>query len=270
MWLLDTFSLTLKFFNDPLAVGGYAILSHTWGEEEVTFQDMANPAAAAAKKGWAKIKATCEIARRDHNLFYAWVDTCCIDKSSSAELSEAINSMFSWYKEADLCIAYLEDYILASLQVQEQPSKHGDNLSSCRWFTRGWTLQELIAPRDVLFYNASWASIGSKRKSIPLLSEITGINADVLWDLSCLEHCHVAMRMSWAAKRKTTRVEDIAYCLLGIFDISMPLLYGEGEKAFLRLQERIAESRNDLTLFAWRQPMSESSYHRGPFCNLSA
>ena len=115
---------------------------------------MANPTAAAGKKGWAKIKTTCKIARRDHKLSYAWVDTCCIDKSSSAELSEAINSMFSWYKQADLCMAYLEDYTLPSLQTQEQPSQHGDNLLSCRWFTRGWTLQELIAPRDMLFYNA--------------------------------------------------------------------------------------------------------------------
>lgn len=269
MWLLDTFSLAFKFFNDPLAVGGYAILSHTWGEEEVTFQDMANPTAAAAKKGWAKIKATCKIARRN-SLVYAWVDTCCIDKSSSAELSEAINSMFSWYKQADLCIAYLEDYTLASLQVQEQPSKHGDNLSSCRWFTRGWTLQELIAPRDVLFYNASWALIGSKRKSIPLLSEITGINADVLWDLSGLEHCHVAMRMSWAAKRKTTRAEDIAYCLLGSYlwhQHASPIRRG-GEGLFApRGGNRAVEERFDsIRLAAADIGIVLPSW---PFCNLS-
>ncbi|KAK4451306.1 heterokaryon incompatibility protein-domain-containing protein [Podospora aff. communis PSN243] len=264
MWLIETSSLTLKFFNNPTDVA-YAILSHTWGEGEVTFQDIADAATAPKKNGWAKIKQTCQIALETHKLSYVWIDTCCIDKSSSSELSEAINSMFSWYKTAAICMVYLDDCHLESLQEDDENEGLLDGLFSCRWFTRGWTLQELIAPRDVLFYSASWVPIGSKRKSVSILSRITGIDAAVLKDITALEACHTAKRMSWASRRQTTRTEDIAYCLLGIFDINMPLLYGEGEKAFLRLQQELARSKNDLTLFAWRQANSDLAWYRGLF-----
>ena len=202
------------------------------------------PHPAMTKSGFRKIVKTCELARAD-NLDYAWVDTCCIDKSSSAELSEAINSMFQWYKAAAICYAHLSDL------------PNGDNLAEnlhrCRWFTRGWCLQELIAPRDVLFLDGDWRLVGSKTspKIRSLVSGITMIADAVLLDPEGLHKIAVAQKMSWAANRETTRIEDMAYCLLGIFDINMPMLYGEGNKAFRRLQEEIIKRSNDLSIFAW-------------------
>jgi hypothetical protein len=131
--------------------------------------------------------------------------------------------------------------------------------AACRWFTRGWTLQELIAPEVVEFYNKEWTLRGTKAGLSKALEAVTGIDGQVLRDSTILADVPVARRMSWAANRRTTRVEDIAYCLLGIFDVSMPMLYGEGEKAFARLQEEIAKETNDLTLFAWQARALESS-----------
>lgn len=170
---------------------------------------------------------------------------CCIDKTSTAELSEAINSMFSWYKNAWVCYAYLSD-----VPDDADLSGHTSSFALSRWFTRGWTLQELIASPDVIFYSVNWQSLGSKLGLCDLLTKITGIDEEVL-KYRNLESTCVAKKMSWAANRKTTRIEDTAYCLLGIFDVSMPLLYGEGAKAFTRLQEEIMKVSDDQTLFAW-------------------
>lgn len=157
----------------------YAILSHIWADEEVTFQDMANPADAAPKKGWAKIKRTCEIARTQYRQNYVWDDTRCMDKSSSAELSEAINSMFTWYEMARVCTVYLENCDVASLE----------EVFSSRWFTRGWKLQELITPRySVIFYNLSWAQIGARTRSFEHLSRFTRIHQVALEHPSGLKH----------------------------------------------------------------------------------
>ncbi|KAK3364641.1 hypothetical protein B0T25DRAFT_599039 [Lasiosphaeria hispida] len=158
---------------------------------------------------------------------------CCIDKASSAELSEAINSMFTWYKSAAVCIAYLSDL------PREPFYDVGKTLRQCRWFKRGWKLQELIAPRHMLFYNGSWSSLGNESSLAPYLSRTTRINALILQYAELLKSVSVGKRMSWAADRETTRVEDIAYCLFGIFGVNMPLLYGEGEKAFVRLQQEL-------------------------------
>ncbi|USP76289.1 hypothetical protein yc1106_03563 [Curvularia clavata] len=237
------FSLVERVGND---IPQYAILSHTWGpsSEEVSFQDLQN-GTGESKKGYRKLVFCSKEAARN-GLEYFWVDTCCIDKTSSAELSEAINSMYRWYQEASVCYAYLADV------PSERPFPRS------RWFTRGWTLQELIAPPEMVFFDESWESLGERRTLFKVISECTGISTNVLLDRNHLDTCSVAQKMSWAAKRETTRIEDQAYCMLGIFEINMPLIYGEGENAFIRLQEEIMKVTDDHSLFAWR-----SSDNRG-------
>jgi hypothetical protein len=175
-------------------------------------------------------------------------------QSSSAELNEAINSMFKWYNNARVCYTYLSDF---DLDVAESVVSH---LEYCRWFTRGWCLQELIAPSELLFYDRNWQFIGTKVSLRGLISRIARIDEEVLIDFNCLYTTPVARRMSWASSRKTTREEDTAYSLLGIFDVNLPMLYGEGTKAFIRLQEEIIKKSNDLSLFAWRESDPERTY----------
>ncbi|EWG37410.1 hypothetical protein FVEG_14765 [Fusarium verticillioides 7600] len=257
MRLINTHTLQLEFYS-----GGsrrYAILSHVWGEDEVTFQDVASgdPEEALHLERYSKLRESCRMAR-SLKLDYLWIDTCCIDKSSSAELSEAINSMFRWYAESTICIAFLED--VPSSESEEEWRK---TFLNSRWFTRGWTLQELIAPGKVIFYGRDWQRLGSRAELKEDIKSATGINYELLDTThhmaeirqSQLGEFSVAQKMFWAAGRETTRPEDIAYCLLGIFDINMPLLYGEGQvKAFKRLQEEILKSTDDESIFAWRQP----------------
>ncbi|PMD31841.1 HET-domain-containing protein, partial [Hyaloscypha variabilis F] len=214
----------------------FAILSHTWGDQECSLQNIDDPE-GKSRTGYMKINNCCEQALKD-GLEWAWIDTCCIDKTSSAELSEAINSMFRFYRNAAICYAYLSDVTDLS------------ELEKSRWFTRGWTLQELVAPKEVLFYSSTWTLLGSKLEISDRVSKITNIDTQVL-ATGAFHHINIAGRMSWAAGRQTTRVEDLAYCLMGIFDINMPLLYGEGEKSFIRLQEEIFRVSEDPSLFAW-------------------
>ena len=216
----------------------YAILSHRWASEEVTYQDMSQPK-TFGKKGFAKIQSACWQAR-NKGLAYLWVDTCCIDKTSSSELTEAINSMYRWYQDADICFAYLTDI--------ESRKQH---IKDSVWLTRGWTLQELIAPKNVSFHDRNWVFLGTKGDLAHYLSVHTGIPIEVLIGQNRPSSCSVAQRMSWAAKRQTERIEDRAYSLLGIFDVSMPMLYGEGEKSFGRLQEEILRHSDDQSIFAW-------------------
>jgi hypothetical protein len=246
MRLLNVHRLELKTFDHRNAPP-YAILSHTWGDEEVDYQTFIARPEVRSGGGWAKILGTCKQAIQD-NYDWVWIDTCNIDKSSSAELSEAINSMFVWYQQSAVCYTFLEDVHVEHMSQESDPSQL---LRKARWFTRGWTLQELIAPRNVVFYSASWTFLGSKNMLRSLLSELTGVNERVLQNAAMLSTMSIAQKMSWAAQRKTTRVEDIAYCLLGIFDVTMPLLYGEGSKAFLRLQEELISRFDDQSIFAW-------------------
>ncbi|KAI9773659.1 MAG: hypothetical protein M1840_006933 [Geoglossum simile] len=213
-----------------------------------------------SREGFAKIKHMCDLTL-EHGLGYAWVDTCCIDKSSSAELTESINSMFQWYRNAAECYVYLEDL------PPHAPT--GDRLTSCRWFSRGWTLQELLAPEKVKFYDMAWNYRGSKLDLIYAISQSTGIPSGVLQGHDALASCSVAKRMSWAAHRQTMRVEDMSYCLMGIFDVNMPLIYGEGAKAFRRLQEEIIKRNNDLSIFAWNTPQSREQQFLSPFATCS-
>ncbi|KAF4852522.1 Vegetative incompatibility protein HET-E-1 [Colletotrichum siamense] len=249
MRLIDTKSLRVReFFNSNRPK--YAILSHTWrGEEEVSLQewmkweegDTNQKIKIEAKSGFKKIKSACRLALSDGHQ-YIWVDTNCIDKKSSAELSEAINSMFSWYRGSEICYAFLEDFPGDTLTK---------DISRCRWFTRGWTLQELLAPERLEFFDATWQSCGTKFSLCEKLSKATGIDAKTFREPTSIGLTCVARKMSWASSRETTRVEDMAYCLLGLFDISMPLLYGEGIHAFRRLQEEIIKVSTDQSIFAW-------------------
>jgi hypothetical protein len=175
-----------------------------------------------------------------------WCNAYSIDKTSSAELSEAINSMYKWYQQADICYAYLSDVVTADIPDDTQLA---GRFKMSKWFTRGWTLQELIAPRFVEFYAEDWTEIGTRSSRREELSIITGIDVRVLGGENPAI-CNVAERFSWAASRATTRVEDGAYCLLGIFQVHMPLLYGEGERAIIRLQEEIFKTTEDYTLLA--------------------
>ncbi|KAK3494192.1 heterokaryon incompatibility protein-domain-containing protein [Neurospora hispaniola] len=349
MRLINTSTLTLTSFLLPVSLlPPYAILSHTWSpspDDEVTFQEFISlpPHELEKKKekGYAKIKHTCHRAKKS-GIEWAWVDTCCIDKSSSAELTEAINSMWGWYRGATVCFAVLEDLEPVERELkgvggngqgrgqkqkrngngkwngqgQEQNGKNSgdkrwegkdggsnvgssrsnvsaattgsgtgtgsatssqtqagrmDHLShdekvarfkSCRWFTRGWTLQELIAPSRMGFYNSKWEFVGEKSSLKHVLAEITQINESVLENSALLPTIPVAQRMSWASSRVTTRPEDMAYCLLGIFDVQIPLLYGEGEKAFIRLQEEIVKETNDFSLFAWKTDRKSGTQHQ--------
>jgi len=247
MWLINTTTLQLKEFY-PSKAPPYAILSHTWGDDEVTFRDMASPS-ATTKKGYAKIIQTCRLAS-GQNLAYAWIDTCCIDKSSSAELTESINSMFKWYEKAEVCYAFLEDLPPGGMDR--------DAFGSCRWFTRGWTLQELLAPRRLHFYDMEWTVVGFKDDLVDSITAITRIPVDVITGKRPISDYCVGSRMSWSAGRQTTREEDRAYSLLGIFGIAMPLIYGEGPGAFRRLQEEIIRRFNDLTIFGWELPPSQT------------
>ena len=251
MRLLDTTSFQLKeFVGDKIPK--YAILSHTWGEEEVSFQEVnARQSNIATRAGYRKILNSCALAKK-YDLQFIWIDTCCIDKTSSAELSEAINSMFRWYAKAEECYAYLEDILLPS-DGASAPKKFVDS----KWFTRGWTLQELLAPERVIFFDSKWREIGNKPSLRSYISSTTGISSQHLhFSLNGgdFERVSIATRMSWASRRKTTREEDIAYCLLGVFNINMPLLYGEGKRAFLRLQEELIKKQSDESIYAWEAP----------------
>lgn len=243
MRLINTKTITVEdFWNDTPV---YAILSHTWETEEVTLQEMqARNGCVKRKKGFKKIEKTCEQALAD-GFAYLWVDTCCIDKTSSSELSEAINSMYKWYQQAEVCYAYLMD-----VSATDNPFDEKSQFRRCKWFTRGWTLQELIAPLTVVFYDKDWVEIGTKSSLCKIITQITNISKQVL----LVNHggeISIASRISWASNRETTRVEDMAYCLLGLFGINMPILYGEGEDAFTRLQREIIGTSDDQTIFAW-------------------
>jgi hypothetical protein len=236
----------LKFVDVPdVTKCSYAILSHVWDEEEIEFRDVHRcsqdkPLTMPKKeKAISKFEGCRSQARKDE-IPYFWIDTCCIDKPNHSELNEAINSMYYWYKHAKVCYAYLSDV-----------PKDG-RISESKWFTRGWTLQELIAPTDVVFFDQNWGSMGRKLNMVADLSRITNIREEFLLGRK-LEEASVAERMSWASQRSTSKEEDLAYCLLGIFDVHMPLLYGEHLiTAFRRLQLQILEMDDDTSIFAWQ------------------
>ena len=228
----------------------YAILSHTWGPdvEEVTFQNFRD-GVEKSKAGYDKIRF-CANQARHHGLQHFWIDTCCIDKANNAEIAEAINSMFRWYRDAARCYVYLSDVLAMSYQQDDrsihQPWEAAFRLS--RWFTRGWTLQELLAPASVQFFSRDGMLLGDKKSLQQQIHEITGVAIPALQGES-LDGFDIEERFKWAERRQTTREEDWAYCLLGIFGIFMPLIYGEGKAhAVRRLKNAVAEAISGINL----------------------
>ncbi|KAI0366297.1 HET-domain-containing protein [Pilatotrama ljubarskyi] len=255
MWLLNTRTAELRQFASSQGLR-YAIISHVWQQEpkEQTFHEVRAILVRCKESGEdplpllsRKIQDCCRMAARAGHE-WLWLDTCCIDQHSSAELSEAINSMFAWYSDAQVCYVYLHD-----VGDDEDPSVEGSAFRRGVWHTRGWTLQELLAPGCVIFLSKTWHTLGSKHSLAPALSQVSGIKPEVLTRdrVDWIEGVSVAERMSWAAHRKTTRVEDRAYSLMGIFGINMPTIYGEGPRAFMRLQEEILQRIPDQSIFAW-------------------
>lgn len=234
--------------HDSDCVPPYAILSHTWGSDadELTSQDV-NTSRGQDKPGFAKVQFCGEQARKDGYQHF-WVDSCCIDKTSSSELSESINSMFRWYKRASKCYVYLQD---VSTRKRDNSGHSTGNWEAAfrnsRWFTRGWTLQELLAPSIVNFYSRDWDLLGDKTTLESSIISTTGIPVQALRGAP-LEEFLANERYRWAAKRQTKKKEDKAYCLFGIFNVFLEPIYGEEEHAFYRLQEAITRQWSQLDL----------------------
>lgn len=273
---LDTLTGSFVFEDNPSSVH-YAILSHTWRRPadggEQSFHDIQKLQAAVdqfRKDAEAltapgsprdslsskltifdhsdlseKIRGICKVAY-DAGYRLLWIDACCINQSDSAELSEAINSMFEWYRLADVCYVYLPD-----VPTLENPTHLESRFRRSRWHERGWTLQELIAPEHVIFLTGDWRFLGTRTGLASTLEQVTGVDFDILTGMAPLSSISVARRMSWAARRKTSRVEDRAYSLLGIFGVHLSPIYGEGGNAFLRLQGEIIRMIPDQSVFAW-------------------
>lgn len=255
--------------------GRYAILSHTWlPYGEITYSEWRSHTSPLSTQspGYVKLAKFCKVAAK-RGLRLAWMDTVCINKESSAELDESIRSMFKWYERADVCIAYLAETI--SLDTMDQD----------RWFKRGWTLQELLAPRCIKFFAKNWTALSDKTEaicdkrafsdnSVPLLvskiCEATGLDKVELYRSPNLSDVPIWRKMKWAADREVTREEDAAYSLMGLFNISMPTGYGEGaEHAFFRLVREIMNSKltsvSKLEIANWNSVYS----HEQPHSNVS-
>ncbi|KAL1948078.1 hypothetical protein VTO73DRAFT_12153 [Trametes versicolor] len=272
---LNTWTGEFELHPDPSEVT-YAILSHVWRDSEnggeQSYDDVLKIQAAVRKRRFTllraskasltkyrergtifarpelsdKIKGFCKVAR-ESGFRLAWNDACCIDKTNSAELSEAINSMYEWYRLSDMCYVYLADVSDGDVPTDSSFSSFQES----RWHYRGWTLQELIAPERIIFLTRTWNFLGTKMGLAKTLEKITKVDFDILLGRTTLDSVSVARRMSWAAERKTTRVEDRAYSLLGIFGLHMSPIYGEGDNAFLRLQEEIIRTIPDQSILVW-------------------
>ncbi|KAL4063156.1 hypothetical protein J3A83DRAFT_4107118, partial [Scleroderma citrinum] len=253
---LDSFPPTSRIRKVVSTYFRYVTLSHRWGRSEPLLRDIEKRVIydLDPTDGLSKLQSFC-VASCQHGYLWAWSDTCCIDKDSSAELQEAIGSMFSWYRWSSLTMIHLADVSEAG------------TLTSSEWFQRGWTLQELLAPHTILFFTREWTlyrdgtSSNHKQNSI-IISELkraTGIA------LQHLTHFHPGVddarsRLQWASTRCTTRPEDIAYSLLGIFNIHMPVLYGESaENALGRLLAEVISKSGDTSILDWVG--QSSSFH---------
>jgi hypothetical protein len=245
------FSLTDDLIDN---IPPYAILSHTWGEdlEEVSFKDL-TMGPRRRISGYKKLRFCADQAALD-SLQYFWVDTCCIDKSNAVELQEAITSMFVWYQKAAKCYVYLVDVSTTKRKASDQSSEHTweSAFRTSRWFTRGWTLQELLAPVTVEFFSREGKRLGDKSTLEEHIHDITRIPVPALRGTP-LPEFSVEERMLWAKTRQTKRKEDRAYSMLGIFNAHIPLIYGEGqENAFRRLYEEIhKKSRQKHCKYYW-------------------
>ena len=268
MRLLHTTELRFEEFFDE-QIPPYAILSHRWEGHEVSYQELLEiirPSPVNVLLGitpgsldepkYEKIRnCRAKVAELDC-LQWVWIDTCCINKDSSAELSEAINSMWRWYEFAAVCFVYLSDVRMDDAMEMDVEAQDLEKFLSSRWFTRGWTLQELLAPQQrVLFYDSNWRHFGDRASLSMSIAAWTHIDVAYIKGDKSVHAASVAERMSWVSGRCTSRLEDMAYCMLGIFDVNMPLLYGEGTKAFMRLQLEIIRKSDDESIFAWRRSL---------------
>ena len=280
-----------EFFDDEIPP--YAILSHRWGPDEVSYQSLqsairemeAGGEPTLPGKGFLKIQKCRQLAATGQ-YEWVWIDTCCINKESSAELSEAINSMYRWYFNARICYIYLADVqeISAPPLYKGEPQDEGLMLKRAReraledfkkseWFSRGWTLQELLAPVSAVFYDTSWRLFNTRDNLAEVIHAITGIEPHLLRGtgrVARIASTSAARKMSWLGSRKTSRVEDMAYCMLGLFNVNMPLLYGEGSKAFVRLQLEIINKSDDESIFAWGIGISSDDPYRQPRLGMLA
>ncbi|RMJ14382.1 hypothetical protein CDV36_005907 [Fusarium kuroshium] len=292
MRLLETKSYELFEASDiPAPFPSYAILSHTWisSKDEITYQDMKTRKGdikndVYKQKGWSKLRKYCDRAAKD-GWEWAWMDTCCIDKTNPADTQEAINAMFRWYQSAGICYAHLEDVdVLRDVKNMDLPqnvdfdgtvgSRNAANPNGplhkalerffikAKWFTRGWTLQELLAPHYLVFVDRAWRRIGTRESWAHEIERASNIEAHHLtsFEPTDFASCSTAMRFSWASGRETTVEEDETYSLLGLFGISLPLIYGEGSRqAFNRLQRQLIIVYNDDSLFSWKEPQAIAS-----------
>ncbi|KAK1730622.1 uncharacterized protein BDZ83DRAFT_715678 [Colletotrichum acutatum] len=239
MRLLSTETKEFEVFDIENAPP-YAVLSHLWEHDEVLFQDLRDNQMLRPRAGFRKIVAACLVAQ-ERMLNYIWIDTCCVDKESESERSEAVESSFRIFRSAALCIAYLSDVESG----RPMPAGFRHTFKRSRWFTRSWALPELIAPPELVFYSRGWELIGTRSELRNHLFDITGVDTFILQG-GDLAKVSVARKMFWATNRNAYRLEDIAYSLAGLFGVEMMPIYGEGN-------EHIAKTVSDPTLFAWRK-----------------
>lgn len=241
MRLINVETMQLHYLpNADIAKTKYATLSHTWGQNETTYQKW-HDAQARQSDDTKKIRDACKVVKESLGLQWLWADTCCINKADEDEVNEAVNSNFLWYQSSRVCLAYLSDVPTANLNDNELLSSQ---VRHSRWFTRGWTLSELLAPPQVVFYAADWTMLGERNESLKeLIYEITGISRMYISGRRHTRKASVSERISWMSNRMTTRVEDMAYCMLGILGIKMDVNYGEGQRAMDRLERKMKHAK---------------------------
>ncbi|KPM43048.1 hypothetical protein AK830_g3522 [Neonectria ditissima] len=277
MWLVNTVTFNLHQYDPTARNPPYATLSHSSQGQGPNFRDLCNSdswnlSAISHLPGIDTIFKACSKART-LGLGMLWADSVCVDRSSTADISEAVNSQFQICKNAQVCLVYLSD-----VNAHETPEDAGEApdalgnipnparyIEHSEWIKGVWMLQELIGSKQLQFYDNRWNYIGSKKSLLPFFSSALRIDAAVLENSECLPDFSIGRRMSWAAQLSASRPEDVAYSLLGIFGVSMTIIYGEGHRAFHRLQEEILRDTNDATLFAWQSTGTQK--YRGLLAN---
>ncbi|KAI6111557.1 hypothetical protein EDD16DRAFT_1835908 [Pisolithus croceorrhizus] len=231
----------------------YAILSHAWAVGERDYFQKIGTKSVRTEPGYEKVQMCCRLARQD-GLDYVWIDNCCADANSRSTRSEVRISAYAWFQQAQVCYTYLGD-----VDGNENPRETHSQFRRSKWFGRSWTLQELLAPKHVFFFAKDWTMIGTKADLVDIVSKVTGIHKDALEYPERIPCFSIATRMSWARGRTSTKDEDRVYALMGLFDVNLPVVYGEGEtKTFLKLQNEIMKVTDDQSIFAWRSAAATS------------
>ncbi|KAF2736761.1 hypothetical protein EJ04DRAFT_462522, partial [Polyplosphaeria fusca] len=220
----------------------YAVLSHTWGTQEVSYDDMLN-GQFMFKDGFKKVE-NFQACARDLGYDWCWMDTCCINRSrSTSEQNEAVMSMYTWFRHAGLCVVYLTDV------------ERREDFTKARWFTRAWTLIELLAPENMAFYTRDWQCIGSKKELAAEITAHTNIAFDVLTYARNPRDATIGEKLSWASERHATNPEEEIYILISLLGVRMIRSPGEGRAmATVRMQAQILEHLEDYTILMWHKP----------------